>query len=292
MSLDSIKKALAKGGEHLGDLVFWSLSEARIDRTTLESLWDAAKLPKELLPDPPSPEKALKLAVREAHVGHPDHLIRLAKEDPGEIVFAIVREQRPGDGSLDYATEARISLDRQREVLSSDSPGHDLVAGVRTRFEMYRTTHHPDDVRRAIVKALHSFAAVTLRDSGGIYWVPAPFAEKVRRLQSVIEKIGASRVYLLPVHKSAEAERALGEIAKGSIEEELASLQEEIRMFLETPPERPSTLIRRFDAFEALRARAKLYRDVLNVQVQDLDGQLNQLSAAVEEMLNQKQKAA
>jgi len=34
--------------------------------------------------------------------------------------------------------------------------------------------------------------------------------------------------------------------------------------------DRPSTLVRRLDAFEGLQARANLYRDVLQVYVQDL----------------------
>ena len=289
MSLDLIKNALAgKGGEHLDDLIFWSLSDARVERLALEALWAGAGLDADLLPDAPTAENALKLAVREAAVGQGDRLLRLAKEDPSEVVFAVVREQRPGDGSLDYHQEARIQLDRQREVFSSDRPGHDLVTAVRQRFEMYRTTHHPDDVRRAISKALDAMAAVALRPSGGIYWIAAPFADKVRRLQSAIEKIGASRVCLLPVNKSAEAERTLGEIAKGSIEAELASLQAEIESFLSTPPDRASTLIRRFDSFEALRARAKLYREVLAVEVQDLDKQLSQMSASVESLINAK----
>lgn len=143
MSLDLIKTALAQGGEHLGDLIFWSLSEARVERLALESLWSSAGLSAELLPDAPTAEKALKLAVRESGVGQADRLLRLAKEDTSEIVFAVVREQRPGDGSLDYNTEARIQLDRQREVFTSDRPGHDLVSAVRTRFEMYRTHHAP-----------------------------------------------------------------------------------------------------------------------------------------------------
>ena len=291
MSIDLIKHALATGGEHLGDLIFWSLSEARVERLVLESLWSAAALDKDLLPDAPTAEKALKLAVRESGVGQADRLLRLAKEDASEIVFAIVREQRPGDGSLDYTTEARIQLDRQREVFSSDRPGHDLVTAVRSRFEMYRTTHHPDDVRRAIVKALHAFAAVTLRDGGGIYWTPAPFAEKVRRLQGAIEKIGSSRVYLLPVHKSAEAQQALAEIAKDSVEVELAALQSEIQSFLAAPPERASTLMRRLDTYQALRQRAQLYRTVLHTEVSGLDEALDKLAGSVEHLLNQKAAA-
>jgi hypothetical protein len=291
MDIERIKSTLATGGEHLGDMVFWSLADARIDRIALESLWSQAGLSEDLLPDAPTAEKALKLAVREAHVGNTDCLIRLAKEDADEIVFAIVHEQRTGDGDLDYRTEARISLDRRREVFSSDRPGHDLVTGVKSRFDLYRATHHPDDVRRTIVKALHSFAAVTLREGGGVYWVPAPFAEKLRRLQSAVEQIGTSRVYLLPVHRSRDSEQTLGEIARGSVEQELDDLKREIAEFTSTPPERASTLTRRLEAFDGLRARARLYRDVLHVQVQDLDQQLGQLSRVVERLLTQKSAA-
>ena len=288
MTIDNIKRALARGGEHLGDLIFWSLSEARIDRVQLESIWSQAQLDAGLLPDAPSAEKAIKLAVRESQTGHPDRLIRLGKDDGAEVIYNIVREQRHDDGSLDYSTEAKITLDREREVFSSDRPQHDLVAAVQTRFDMYRKTHHPDDVRRTIVKTLGSLAAVTLREGGGVYWVPAPHAEKVRRMQTAVEKIGSSRVYLLPIHKTAESASALGEIAKGSIEDELLSLKNEIASFVDVPPDRASTLVRRFDSFEALRARAKLYRSVLAVEVQDLDKQLDKLSNTVEQLLAQK----
>ena len=291
MSINTMKSALNNGGAHLGDMIFWSLGDARVDRSTLEFLWAGSGLSPDLLPDPPTAEKALKLAVRESQVGQRERLIRLGKEDETEIVFAVVREHRGGDGNLTYHQEARIHLDRTRERFTSDDPQHDLVAAVESRFRTLRTTHTPDDVRRAIVKALHSFAAVTLREGGGVYWVPAPFAERLRRLQSAIEQIGSSRVYLLPVNDSAEAEATLGEIARGSIEVELETLKAEIAGFVHAPPDRASTLVRRFDSFEALRARAKLYREVLAVEVADLDHQLDGLSATVEGMLAQKSAA-
>lgn len=76
---------------------------------------------------------------------------------------------------------------------------------IATRFAELRSVHTSDDVRRATMKALDSCAAVTLRDHGGVYWVPGPHAETVRRLQGAIEKIGSSRVYQLPVHAPADA---------------------------------------------------------------------------------------
>ena len=167
------------------------------------------------------------------------------------------------DGSVTYQQETRVILDRAAERVSADVPGHDLAAVIATRFGDLRKTHTSDDVRRAIMKALDACAAITLRDHGGVYWIPSPYAETVRLLQGAIEKIGTSRVYLLPVHASADANRTLGDAAKLAIEDELAQLKTEVEGFIASPPDRPSTLVRRLDAFEALKIRAALYRDVL-----------------------------
>lgn len=91
MNIEELDAALCKGGHHLGDLVYWSLTAATLEHATLERIWDAAKLARGCLPDPPTAEKALKAAVREAAVGQPDRLIRLGKEEELEIVFAVVR---------------------------------------------------------------------------------------------------------------------------------------------------------------------------------------------------------
>jgi hypothetical protein len=291
MTHDKLISVLNKGDQHLGDLIWWTLSDAKIDRSTLENIWTGAQLAPEYLPEPPTAEKALKAAVREAAVGQPDRLIRLGKEDEAEIVFAVVRETKHTDGSISYQQETRVILDRKVESVSSDIVGHDLAGVIAIRFGELRSTHTADDVRRAMMKALDGCAAVTLRDHGGVYWVPTPYAETLRRLQGAIEKIGSSRVYLLPVHASADANRTLGDAAKLAIEDELAALKAEVEGFVASPPDRPSTLVRRLDAFEGLQARANLYRDVLQVHVADLEMTLAGLASSVETLLNQKAAA-
>ena len=288
MTIDTLINVLATGGQHLGDLVWWSLAEAQVDRTTLETRWTTAGLAPEFLPEPPTPEKAFKLAAREAQVGQPDRLVRLAKDDEESLVFAVVHEQKHDDGTLIYNQEARVSLDHLTASVSTDEAEHEVVASIKTRYDRLRDTHTADDIRRVINRTLQSFSSVLLRDNGGVWWVPAPHARTLRKLQSAIEAIGSSRFYLLPVHDSADGNRALGDAAQKSIEEELEALKTEIEKFVQNPPERPTTLVRRFDAFEALRARAQLYRDILNVQVKDLDTTLDQLSESVEKLLDEK----
>ena len=111
---------------------------------------------------------------------------------------------------MTYVQEARVRLERASEALTSDVASHDIVRAVLAGFRTLRTTHTADDVRRAIVKALGKWAAVTLRDGGGIYWVPSVYAAELRRFQGAVEKIGTSRVHVLPGQESQNANRALG----------------------------------------------------------------------------------
>ena len=289
MSVELIRSYTLTGGKHVGDLLWWTLADARITRTVLETVWSNAGLASNLLPEPPTPEKALRTAVREAQVGQHDHLLRLGKEDDDEIVFAVVAETRDGAGNVSLAQAARIRLDRARPAkLESDRPGHDLVLAVSAAYDRLLNTHTPDDVRRALVKTLSSCAAVTLRDHVGVYWVPAPYADTLRRLRDAVSNIGASRLDVVPIHASAEATAALGDAARASIDEEITALRTEIEGFLSNPPERASTLARRLETFEGLRSKARLYHTVLQVQVQDLETALNKLTLQVEGMLQTK----
>ncbi|HTU02009.1 MAG TPA: DUF6744 family protein [Candidatus Sulfotelmatobacter sp.] len=286
MSLDLIRSHTLTAGQHVGDLLWWTLADARISRSLLESIWRDAGLSSNWLPDPPTPEKALRAAVRESQVGQPSYLLRLGKEDDHEIVFAVVLESRDPSGNVHHSQEARVRLDRHAPAkLDSDDPGHALVVAIYAAYDRLLATHTVDDVRRAVLKTLDSCAAVTLRDHGGVYWVPSPHAETLRHLQSAVSMIGSSRLDVVPIHATPEAISALGSAARASIEDELAALRSEIEGFVTDPPGRASTLARRLETFEDLRSRARLYHSVLQVHVQDLDGALTKLAAQVEGLL-------
>ena len=289
MSLSVIRAHLQTAGEHVGDLLWWTLEDARVTRNRLLDIWHDAGLATNFLPEPPTPERALKAAVRQCQVGHHDHLIRLGKEDERELIFAIVQEHRDGAGNVTYQQEARITLDRLApSQLRSDALSHDLVRAVSDAYDQLLSTHTPDDIRRTLVRTLSSCAAVTLRDSGGVYWVPAPYAETLRRLQNAVAAVGRSRLDLVPLHGTPEATQALGDAARSAIQDDLTALSTEIDSFLVAPPERASTLMRRLQTFEELRGKARLYHSILQVQVGDLEAKLNDLTLHVEALLQAK----
>ena len=290
--LDLIRRNTNHGGQPLGDLLWWELVNASVSRGDLTKLWVQGSLPIELLPDEPTPEKAFKTAARETQVGHTDRLLRLAKDDELEVVFGIVNEQRDGNGGLEYHQQARITLDRQTGNLLSDQPADNMVQKLMARFQELKTLHTTDDVRRTITRTLDSFAAVTLRHGGGVYWTPAVYAASLRRLQAIIEKLGQSKMHLVPITATKEGQAALAQAAKASIEEELTALQTEMQQFLQTPPDRASTLMRRLEHFDDLRRKANLYQTVLQAQVEGLAENLTEMERQVHGLLDSKKARA
>ena len=284
MSIERLKHALNSSGEHLGDLVWWFLSDASINRVELESRWKHSQLAADLLPEPPTAEKALKSAVKECSSGHPDRLIRLGYEDETQLTYGIVRESRSLVG-LTYVQEAKVSLDKVTQKVATDDPHHNIASSVVAAYAKLRNVQSSDEVRRTLVKTLGSFSAVTLREGGGIYWAPRTSSEPLRRLQGFVEGLGQSKFYLVPVHDSVEGNKALGEVAKNSLETELAELAVEIELFKNEPPARASTLVNRLEAFQEIKDRAELYRTILAVNVADIDTGLNELAVTVEAML-------
>lgn len=83
--LELIRSALTRETPHLGDVVWWQLADARTSCAYFERVWRDAGLPREHLPEPPSSERSLRVAAREAQVGLTDRLLRLAKAADDEV---------------------------------------------------------------------------------------------------------------------------------------------------------------------------------------------------------------
>jgi predicted nucleic acid-binding Zn-ribbon protein len=111
-------------------------------------------------------------------------------------------------------------------------------------------------------------------------------------LQTAIEQLGKSKMHLVPITATKEGQAALAQAAKASIEEELTALQTEMQQFLQTPPERASTLMRRLEHFNDLRRKASLYQTVLQAQVEGLAENLTAMEQQVHSLLDEKRAKA
>lgn len=290
---EKVKQAIASSADttkKLGDIVFWRLERARIERNRLLALWQSAQLNPGLVPDANTPEKALRTAVDECQVGLKAKGIQLvaARTGKDKLIFTVQQQHTDSQGDVTFKQEAKVTLDRASSLITADKPTHTQIQAILQAQQELLISHTTDDVRKAITNALHSFSCAALRDGGGVYWVPEPSADPLYRLADMVPHLGHSRMYLIPVYENEKTSEALTEVAQGSLEDELRKLQKEIADFVTAPPERVSTLEKRFDSFKELRARAELYKLVLGTTVQGLEENIQQMSDTLSQLIAQK----
>jgi hypothetical protein len=198
-----------------GLVTYWRLSGVT-ELPRLRAAWMAAGLDEALLPAAPSDEIALRRAV--AELGTKRRLIRpLARRGVWAIVSETVRQD-----ALDYDVECRVRWDGGRAVVEPSY--HELADKIREGFERHRGELSSADISAFLVKLCEKNHAASLRDSGGVYFLPRDVAPFWRKAAGAVEAAAEHRVFRIPAVKNeevvdavlaavqTEADAALGEI--------------------------------------------------------------------------------
>ncbi len=287
-SVNDIQRVLATGGAHLGDILFWALNSVDISHADLHSIWVGCGLDPNLLPEDQTDGKAFRQAVRDTQVGLTGKLIRQVEDDAKRLSFAVVTEDKDvGAKEVRHRQIALVELDLvtgQIDVSGENVLDDTAQKLVKAAYDG-RGRHNGRDIMLTLVKTMKALDAITLRDRGGVYWVPAPQAHNVAALQTAVRLIsGGSALNVVPVFDTADGRAALSSATTLTLEEEFKKLSEEVELFLQEAP-RPSTLSRRIAEFEELRSRARMYSMVLGFSAQQLEEGISKMTATVEALL-------
>ena len=257
------------GADCLGNLIWWSLNGNRITHEDLEQAAARHGLPEKYLPAPVKPAGAFRRAWRHAAQKTGDGLmLRQIDDNPDSIIIGAVRETPDTVVErLDYDQLATITFDKRSGAVSSRS---DLavVEEVRALY-VHHLAHTTPDIRTLLVNFV-SEAGVSLRESGGVYWIPAGFTDTVRAMGEVLAGIGANKLHRLPLYDSPDARDTLNQVTVTTLDEEIRRLQAELEVFLGDEKTRRSTLERRLESFDALQQRVETFAGVLSFKSSDL----------------------
>jgi hypothetical protein len=283
-TFQAIKEATAQGGALQGSVLWWDLYDSEVEAGAFTSKWCGAGLDKDLLPEVPPPARALRDAGQETLKGYGnkkgEYLLRPAGERGGSYYYALVNENRPTEGLVTHKQDATFCVGPSGALtVTVNNPSCSAVAkAIEAAYHRIHGTFQSRDIREAVLRALKACAGIPLRSHGGIYWVPAPFQGEVEKIATVIEATGQSSFSILPIHATAIGTKAVTAAARQSLEEQMKELKVELDGWSmdvahgEGP--RPSTVNRRIEDFADLRSKAQLYRDILNMQVGDIESKL------------------
>lgn len=239
----------------VGSIAFWSLSKDPIQLSALVAALKEENSPA-LPPEPPSDivalhracvvvSKILKLDLHGRERGKWALVGRPTTEDDPD---------RPGEKQLAYPVEATAEL---RENGDLEMTGSDrFFELMNDEYRLQRGVISSQDIGSWLCKKLAALDAVSLRPTGGFYFLPQHQVAKWEKLTRALKKVSKHSVFGLPAMKSAGAVEAILQAITNDTEAQLQKIDEDIptagKRMLENREKETAALLERATKYESL----------------------------------------
>ncbi len=265
----------------LGVVTYWMMPAIETRYEMLEQAWAEQGLDPKLLPKPTGACKALHRAL-EAQKG-PRRLPRpLAKGKH----WAVVDEEVLGDDNLTHRVVATAKLEtidgvKQKLVVTGNGIASAIEAGYAAQMELI----NQNDLVSLMIAMARRCLAVTLRPTGGVYFIPAAGLEFWDRVCTVITRLSPQAVvYALKPEIDPTSVRAVLDAITAEAESDIATLNAELKAsFDETVPLGTRALKTRSVAVDALTAKVASYASLLGQTMPGITTALEGLQIALVE---------
>src|SRR5262245_56923811 len=290
----------------IGFTVLWRLEGIRVSHPDLEQALQSADFEK-YLPDPPTPRVALRRALAEwiktkhrnartlqLQLGDEDQeqngdgrsrtLIRVIDRARSEhLVYALVAEDIDFSAlGLSYGTALHILLHKKtgEMICTTDAEGvidarresQQVTDELMPYWRQYRDLFIARDLSQMVREIIDRMNAVSLRQAGGVYFVPENEYDALFRLRQLIAGIpqGAgseSFVCALGVPDADEAKRGLSKAVHAGLMDEINSLRGDLDRLSESGDRlREKTIAQRLVIYKQLKAKAEMYQELLGMR--------------------------
>lgn len=205
--------------EVAGALVYWRLSGETHHKTLQDGL--TADVPTmKVKPPRPTPEKALRRAL--AKLGARRRLVRPLEGGHG---WALVEETATED-EVQHATACTAKVEADQLQISPANYSH--AAEIRAGFDTYCENLTHDDVSTWLVQVVRSLDAVSLRDTGGIYFMPRTSLDTWEQVVGAVQKAGHHEMFRIPALRTSDAVEAIMDSVARDAEQAMCELEAEV----------------------------------------------------------------
>jgi hypothetical protein len=289
----------------IGYTVFWRLAGIRVSHPDLEQALQATGFDK-YLPDPPTPRVALRRALAEwiktkqriarnlqlqqddedkdGNGGRRRTLIRVINRAGSDhLVYALVAEDIDFSVlGLSYGTALRILLHKKTGEMICTTDAEGVIDAQRESrrvtdelapyWRQYRDLFIARDLSEMMREIINGMSAVSLRQAGGVYFVPTGERDSLLRLRQLITDIPQVTgldpfVCALGVPDAVEAKRGLSKAIHAGLLDEINSLRGDIGRLSESGDRlREKTITQRLVIYKQLKAKAEMYQDLLGMR--------------------------
>jgi co-chaperonin GroES (HSP10) len=231
------------------------------------------------MPRTPRKKRALRLALEAAEK---DGLIVKIRDDGEVAAYGLGKIHKDSDtNDFDLKKENVVIFDKSAGTLRF-TKSH-KQSEILALFEKYQEVYTAGDIRLIVVAAVYAFAGITLRQTGGVYFLPE--VEPVQKLSAFFAGI-TGEFYHLPIIPESDAKGQVAKIAKAEILAELQEANEDLDKYLGKDNTRDSTLSARLTRYATISRRAQTYKELLEIDITLIQKGIKDLRVKVEKALD------
>lgn len=251
----------------------------------LTEAWGKAGLDPDLLPTPPTPLNALKRAMQAVKRSR---RVLLRPLGGGIKGFALVRETADGR-ELDYDLPGIVRAEVKREgdgdntvtTCTVEPASHEIADQIKAGYEEGLSVVANQMIGAWIWGTLASRChAVSLRDHGGVYYIPPDRVQEWRTYCDVITSVSQVCVYHVPAMKSEDAVDAILAALNAEAEESIKRMAEEVSA-TDDSALGGRALVTRGRKSKDIREKVKHYEALFSRALPELQTQLDELDADI-----------
>jgi len=274
----------------IGYLTWYNLS-SKVRHETYAKAFSFAGLPENFEIKPVQPWQAMRRAANEFEretkgEGFADLFYNEA--DVSKVAL-ISREKQLEKDHIDYEHQTTLILNKVTGKLKIR--GSFQVETFKKLYKGYREYHNHTDIRRIVIDFLNQECqAHSVREHGGIYFVPVTFTENMVRLEAFISKLGnKSCFYILPIENSNQARSEIHRIFSEHIETEIVRYNELLDKVTQKRY-RTREMKGHLEEFKKLLKKVETYEDLLKYKNEDAKNSIMVLEKKVKRFLREGEK--
>lgn len=178
---------------------------------------------------PPTARRAFGRSIKATEREADNKFAREADDSADELTFVLFRQNHVR-GSIDFKfhPDTVVKLDKVNKKLIAQGADKRIV---EKKFEHFTENLIGDDLRHMARKAVEAMGGISLRgsenvrDTGGIYFVPRTYAEKLEALANVLEELEIGYLKTFGVIDGLVEQEAVFQSSTAHVEHELATIE-------------------------------------------------------------------
>jgi hypothetical protein len=203
-----------------------------------------------------------------------ERIIRKVAEDHATITFQFTREALE-EGKFSYHFESLLFLDKHSGAITSENLELEQLA--KEEFGRCMEARTANDVTRLVQRLFERHADLfSIRDQGGVYFVPEVHHDFIAKVERFVRNIGGSLQRFPIPAGSPQGDRAVQEAVAHGLQAIIDEHLQAVQKFGEDT--RPDTLRRAEEKVRATKLKIEGYSFYLDKKREDLEASLQQAS--------------